>query len=61
MLDKGFTLPNYASTSLRERPTDMEKGKVDFREKFTNQIKDLIKREPHLVQSSSGNWKIFYA
>jgi hypothetical protein len=31
MLDKGFTLPNYATTSLHERPTDMEKVKSRIR------------------------------
>ena len=47
---------NYSSKSESEKKA-FQKA---FREKLTKQIKDLIKREPRLVENSDGRYSIFY-
>jgi hypothetical protein len=61
-LGYGYTIPD--ATLERVYASDqkiVDQGKKAFREKFTKQIKDLIEREPRLVQEADGRFVIYYS
>jgi hypothetical protein len=40
---------------------ESSKGKLEFREKFMEQIKQLIQREPRMCHNDNGDFEIYYA
>ena len=61
MLGYGMNLPKDGRMNMDEFGAPSEQSKKDFRDKFTQQMKDLIKREPRVVQNSDGTWAIHYS
>lgn len=60
MLGYGYNLPDAVliHNSYSEK---IDERRKEFREKFTAQLKDLIKREPRLKVNTSGTYSIHYS
>ena len=59
-LGYGYNLPDAVLTH-NLYGDKIDESKKEFREKFTAQLKDLIKREPRLKVNTSGTYSIFYS
>ena len=55
LLGRGYTIPHYLSLTCQYPPC----FEVDFRNKFLEHIKKLIRREPR-AKEANGKWTIFY-
>jgi hypothetical protein len=51
VISSDYSLERYGSS----------KGKLEFREKFMEQIKQLIQREPRMCHKDNGDFEIYYA
>jgi len=60
MLDQGYYLPNASLKPQTYREVTDEETKA-FRDKFKEQIKVLIKREPRLEKKPDGRFAIWYS
>lgn len=56
LLDRGYILPmNRFRFGI-----DSEVNRVAFRDRFTQQVKELIKREPRMVKDAGGNFTMYF-
>ena len=60
MLDSGCELPSGATLVNAGSSVNNEDALAAFRDKFTWQIKLLVKREPRLVKKTNGKYDIHY-